>query len=108
MTRHLTSTATLFLLAVLSVGSFVLVEAEAASLAIGLAAAAIALAKATLILNRFMHLQWHHRPFAPVLAVWLALVAVILGTGLAVLPWDGHAGAIHDLPGDKTGIARRD
>lgn len=108
MTRHFGSTATLFALATLSVGSFVLVEEEAASLAIGLTAAAIALVKATLILNRFMHLQWHHRPFAPVLAVWLTLVGVILGTGLAVLPWDSHAAPKHKIPGEQAGPLRRD
>lgn len=108
MTGRFTSTATLIVLAALSVGSFGLVEEEAASLAIGLAAAAIALIKATLILNRFMHLQWHHRPFAPVLAVWLGAVGVILATGLAVLPWDGHAATTQTISGAKAGIVRRD
>ena len=103
MTRHFTSTATLFALAALSVGSFVLVEAEAASLAVGLAAVGIALTKAALILNRFMHLNWHHRPFAPVLAAWLAVVGVILATGLAVLPWDSHAMSVHDISGKESG-----
>lgn len=108
MTLRLTSTATLITLAVLSIGSFVLVEEETASLAIGLAAAFIALLKATLILNRFMHLQWHHRPFAPVLAVWLIAVGIILATGLAVLPWDDHAATTQNISGGKAGIVRRD
>jgi len=35
-----------------------------------------------------MHLGWRHRPWRQVLTVWLAVVAVILATGLAVLPWE--------------------
>jgi heme/copper-type cytochrome/quinol oxidase subunit 4 len=87
MTARFGSTATLLALATLSAASFLLVENEAASLVVGLAAVAIALGKAAFILNRFMHLEWHHRPFAQVLAVWLGAVALILGGGLYALPW---------------------
>lgn len=97
---RLTSTVTLALLAALSIGSFVLVEGEAASLVVGLAAFGIALVKIVLILNRFMHLEWHHRHFAQALAVWLVVVGVILGAGVASLPWDGHA----TIAADKSGM----
>lgn len=86
MTARFGSTATLIVLAALSAASFLLVETEAASLAVGLVAVAIALAKAALILSRFMHLEWRHRPFAQVLAAWLAAVCLILGAGLYALP----------------------
>lgn len=87
MTARFGSTATLLALVALSAASFLLVENEAASLAVGLIAVAIALIKAALILNRFMHLEWRHRPFAGALAVWLAAVGLILGAGLYALPW---------------------
>lgn len=87
MSARFGSTATLLALAALSVGSFLLVETEAASLVVGLAAIAIALVKASLILNRFMHLEWRHRPFAPLLVAWLGIVGAILGGGLCALPW---------------------
>lgn len=91
MNARFGSTATLLALAALSVGSFLLVETEAASLVVGLAAVAIALVKAALILNRFMHLEWRHRPFTPLLVAWLGIVGVILGGGLGALPWKAPA-----------------
>lgn len=118
MTGRFSSTATMLALAGLSAGSVLLVEEKAASLAVSLAAIGIALVKAVLILNRFMHLRWRHRPFAQVLSVWLVAVAAILGIGLAVLPPASATPAIpappspaqaaHEMTGPDAGTLRRE
>lgn len=88
MTFRINENIALVLLALLSLGSFVLVEEDIMSLAASLAAFAIGLVKINLVFGSFMHLGWRHRPWRQVLTVWLAAVAVILATGLAVLSWE--------------------
>lgn len=87
MTRHLSVNATFALLAILSIGSFLLEEEITATLMTGVAIFAIGLIKINFVFGNFMHLGWEHRPWRQVLTGWLAVVALILAGGLALLPW---------------------
>lgn len=87
MNRSLPAPLAYGLIVALSLASFALFESERAGLLLSLAVFAIALLKIATILNGFMHLTWRHRPFAPVLAAWLGIVALILAGGMFALPW---------------------
>ena len=65
-------------LAAASIAGFALAEGLAPARIAATLAVLIAAAKINLIMVHYMDLNWSHRPLRPLLAVWLAVVTLIL------------------------------